>query len=318
MHLLIPYATCLSDVCLAAQTSLKLPHLQQLLKKLGSPAMDAGDESSLSPPHERALARAVGLPVTDGQIAWAALQARQQLASATGDTAGTAWAFVTLCHWQVNTHHVAMSQLPLPELTAADSADLMTAMRPYFAEDGITLHADQPGRWLAQGAVFANLATAATERVMGRNLEPWMPASPQAAPLRRLQNEMQMLLYTHPVNDARTQRGLPPVNSLWFSDTGALPANYPMPPAQAQPVVVDTLRQPALSDNWPSWAQAWQELDAAHVKSLLQLTNQGQPVQLTLCGERSSMRWHSHSSSVWQNLMNHFASKPLSVLLEAL
>ncbi len=318
MHLLIPYATCLPEACLAAQTSLKLPHLQQLLKKLGSPSIDAGDESSLSPPHERALARAVGLPVTDGQIAWAALQARQQLASATVDTAGTAWAFVTLCHWQVNTHHVAMSHLPLPELSMAESDELMTAMRPYFAEDGITLHADQAGRWLAQGEIFANLATASTERVVGRNLEPWMPTTQQAAPLRRLQNEMQMLLYTHPVNDSRAQRGLPPVNSLWFSGTGALPAGYQLPSAQPQPMVIDTLQQAALSDNWQAWSLAWQDIDATHIKSLLQLTSTGQPVELTLCGERGSKSWQSYQPTLWQKIVNQFASQPLSILLEAL
>ncbi|MBK9442053.1 MAG: phosphoglycerate mutase [Comamonadaceae bacterium] len=318
MHLLIPYATCLSEPCLAAQPTLKLPHLEQLLKKLGPLDATGGDEFSLSPPHERALARALGLPAIDGQIAWAALQARQQLASATVDTAGTAWAFVTLCHWQVNTHHVAMSQLPLPGLSMEASAGLMAAMRLYFAEDGITLHADQPGRWLAQGEIFANLATASTDRVVGRNLEPWMPNTQQAAPLRRLQNEMQMLLYTHPVNDDRAQRGLPPVNSLWFSGTGALPAGYQTPSAQSQPGVIDALQQAALSDNWPAWTQAWQDIDATHIKSLLQRVGQGQPVQLTLCGERGSKSWHSYKATVWQKILSHLASKPLYSLLEAL
>ena len=39
------------------------------------------------------------------------------------------------------------------------------------------------------------------DRVVGRDIQNSMPAVPA---LRRLQNEMQMLLYTHPVNDDGT------------------------------------------------------------------------------------------------------------------
>ena len=314
MHLIIPYASGLSDACLAAQASLKLPHLQKLLDRCHPSPPDAGDALSLSPPHERALARALGLGLADGQIAWAALRAREhpQLPD------GGAWAFITLCHWQVHTHHIAMSHLPLPELTQAESAALLAAMRPYFEEDGIALFDDQPGRWLAQAEVFADLASAAPDRVAGRNLAHWMPGSVKAAPLRRLQNEMQMLLYTHPVNDARQARGVAPVNSFWLSGTGALPSGYRMPDASAQPTLVNTLRAAALADDWLAWVQAWQTLDAAEIRLMLQYLADGQPVQLTLCGERSSQCWHGQKLSAWQSFKHLFASRPLSTVLEQL
>ncbi len=75
---------------------------------------------------------------------------------------GQAWAFITLCHWKLNSHHVAMGHLPLPGLGGAESDDLLAAMRPYFEEDGIQLYPDQPGRWLAQGDVCRDAASAAT------------------------------------------------------------------------------------------------------------------------------------------------------------
>ncbi|MBB1078123.1 phosphoglycerate mutase [Rhodoferax sp. 4810] len=313
MHLIIPYAAPSSQGFAAALANLKLPNLQKLLARLQPAPPDSGDAFSLSPPQERALAAAWGLSSADGQIPWAALQAHQ-----VGHAANSAWAFITLCHWQVNTGHVAMSQLPLPALSEVQSAALLEAMQPYFEEDGITLMADESGRWLAQGEIFRDLATASPDRVVGRNLAAWMTTSPQAAPLRRLQNEMQMLLYTHPVNDARETLNLTPVNSFWLHGSGALPDGYQPPPVNVQPTVINMLKPLALTDNWPGWAQAWQALDTGDIASLLQTAATGQAVQLTLCGERSSQTWVTQPQPVWQKFKSLFGSQPLSELLEKL
>jgi len=311
MHLIIPFAASGSQGYADALAKLQLPMLQKLLARLSPLPADIGEELSLSPPHERALAAALGLKVSDGLIPLAALHAQQTCHSAAPNSA---WAFISLCHWQVNTGHVAMSPLPPPALSPAQSDTLLASMQPYFEEDGIRLYADQPGRWLAQGEVFANLATASPDRVVGHNLADWMNNSAQAATLRRLQNEMQMLLYTHPVNDARETMNLPTVNSFWLHGSGALPEAYLPPPANAQPVVIHTLREAALADNWSDWVQAWQALDAGEIQTLLQATTARQPVRLTLCGERASRSWHIQRQPVWQKLRGFFGSKPLSEL----
>lgn len=315
MHLIIPYAASTSEGCQAALPTLQLPHLQKLLARLTPLPPDAGDAHSLTPPHERALAHALGLTAADGQIPWAALQARQHTAL---HHLNSAWAFVTLCHWQVNTNHMVVSHLPLPELSAAESDELLTAMRPYFEEDGIALHPDTPGRWLAQSDLFANMASAAPDRVLCRNLDDWMPTAAAAAPLRRLQNEMQMLLYTHPLYDACTARGQVAANSFWISGTGALPADYQPTDASAQPTVIHTLRDAALAENWPVWTQAWHAIDTQHMQPLLQAGSAGTPVHITLCGERSSQSWHTGSLSMRQKFMSLFGTQPASTLLEKL
>jgi hypothetical protein len=312
MHLIIPYAAIHSEGFADATRRLQLPNLQKLLNRLSPLPLDVGDESSLTPPHERALGRALGLSAGDGQWPWAAWKAQRL---GLGD-ADSAWAFITLCHWQVSTGHVTMS--PLPQLPQTESDELLTAMQPYFSEDGITLHAYQPGCWLAQADIFTDLASASPDRVIGRNLQAWMPESKQAAPLRRLQNEMQMLLYTHPVNDARDAQGLAPINSVWFSGTGALPANYKAPDAQAQPLVLDSLGEAALAQDTAAWLQAWQQLDAKDIAALLPAAATDQQIQLTLCGESSSQCWHTQPQSIWQKFLNLFGYKPLSTLLEKL
>lgn len=312
MHLLIPFAFCSSDGCSEALRTLKLPNLERLLSRLTPGPMDTGDERSLSTPHERALARALNLPVQDGLIPWAALQASSRQA------AGGAWGFITPCHWQVGTNHISMSGLALPDFPQQESEALLAAMQPYFQEDGIALQYDQATRWLARGEAFRGLATASLDRVAGRNVESWIPRSASAASLRRLQNEMQMLLYTHPVNDARAARGVPPVNSFWLSGTGAMPEPAPALAASNAPLVVNTLRDAALNEDWAGWIQAWQALDTKECAALLAGLHQNSPHQLTLCGERSAQTFTLQSRTLMQRFMNLFGTTPTSRLLEKL
>lgn len=314
MHLLIPYAASHADGCQAVLATLKLPNLQKLFSHLSPQALDAGDELSWSPPHERAMAGSLGLPMADGQLPWAALEAqkRPELAQLQG-----AWAFVTLCHWQATTHEVTMRQLPMRDLSAVESDTLLAAMQPFFAQDGITLHPFETGRWLAHGPVFDGLPSASPDRVLGRNLSPWMPTAAQASGLIRLVSEMQMLLYTHPVNDAREARAALTANAIWISGTGALPAGR-AGAASALPVMVPTLREAALQDDWAGWASAWQSLDATQIKQLLDAQTRGEAVQLTLCGERHAQTWLTRPRSLKQKIRLLFGSQPVHSKLEQL
>jgi hypothetical protein len=315
MHVLIPFASALSDGCQAALPGLKLPHLGKLLARLTPQALDTGDEHSWSPPHERALAKAQSLPHSDGQIPWAAAQAQDQAELAKLDSA---WAFVTLCQWQASTFEVSMRQIPMHGLTSDESNTLLAAMRPFFEQDGITLHPLEPGRWLARGDVFANLRTASPDRVQGRNLEPWMPGTAEAGSLIRLVSEMQMLLYTHPVNDARESRGALPANALWFSGAGALPEAYSAPTSIRDLQVIPSLKEAALNEDWSAWAAAWQTLDATLMADLLAVLARGERVQVTLCGERHAQTWLAQPLGLMQKIKAKFASQPLSNLLKSL
>ncbi len=323
MHLLIPYATSHAEGCQAALHTLQLPNLQKLLSRLSAQPVDAGDEYSLSPPHERSLAISLGLPTADGQIPWAALQAQKQPNLA--DLAG-AWAYVTLCNWQASKLQVSMRQIPMEDLPQAESDTLLEAMRPFFAEDGITIYPDQPGRWLAHGDAFTGLPSASPDRVAGRDLTPWMLAPAQAGGLIRLISEMQMLLYTHTLNDMREARGALPVNAIWISGTGALtqtpggltdPAHRRAAPPQV-PKLVHALRDAALREDWHAWAAAWQTLDATDIKAALDAHTQGEPVQLTLCSERHAQTWLTQPQALTQKIKNIFGLQPIQNMLKSL
>jgi hypothetical protein len=315
MHYLIEFAHVGSDGCTQVLAGLQLPHLNQLLQRMVLHSTDAADEYTLSPPHERALAQHHGLWTGDGKTPWAAREISSPQ-PCYGYQAGQAWARITPCFWHVGVDQIQMLHPDGLQLSEADSRTVLEAVSPYFAEDGITLHYHSPTCWYAHSPLFDGLATASLDRVVGRNVNAWMPEGAQAAPLRRLQNEMQMLLYTHPVNDARQAAGQLAVNSFWVSGAGALPAAVPKPTVEM--TVLSQLRTPALHENWTEWAAQWQLLDSSVLKDAYAQTQRGQSVSLTLCGEKAAQHWRSQKPSVKSFFTNLLPSQSKHLLLKQL
>jgi hypothetical protein len=284
VHLIIPHASCASPGCRDAVAQLRLPRLSRLLSRMADAGTDGGQPDDLSPPHERVLARHLGLWRGDGRTPWAAWDLRQ----AGGEPGGAAFAWLTPCHWQVGRDRILMGDPEALQLSESHSRALLAAMQPYFEEDGLSLEWVAPLRWRAQGPLLGDLACASLDRVIGSSVDAWLPRSPQAGTLRRLQQEMQMLLYTHPVSDERQAAGLAPVNSFWISGAGVLPPGR----AEDSPVrLEDSLRPAALQGNATGWAEAWSRLDAQAVPPLQAALDRGEPVRITLCGEAAARSW---------------------------
>jgi len=314
LHLLIPYAAGASEASQQALAGLALPHLERLLARLTLHESDLGDDDAFSAPHERALARALGLPSAHGRIPWAAHHLHQQ--GRHDEATQGAWAFVTPCHWEVRTDHVTLADPAQLQLTEDDSHALLAVMAPWFEGDGITLHYDQPTRWLARGEPLAELVTASPERVLHRDVSHWLPGEQKSHPLRRLHSEMQMLLYTHAFNEAREARRLPTVNAFWVHGAGRLP-HAPQPPG-APPVVEDGLQSAALREDWAAWRTAWQALDAGALARLDAHAARGGAARLTLCGERGALTWHTAPRSLGQKISSVFRPQRFADVREQL
>jgi len=311
MSILIPYAAPPGPQCLEAMAGLQLTNLARLLQTMTAEVTLSAGADQWTPLHERLQARALGLPSADGLVPWAARDAWQLGMTQMHGNKG--WAWVTPCHWTIQSDHVDMGDPAQLALPLKEAEALWIAMQPYFVEDGITLFA-QPlehlgTRWLAHGAVFEDLPTASLERVAGSTIDRWAPSQVQAQPLRRLQNEMQMLLYRHPVNEARAKFKLPGINSFWVSGTGTLPASFVTgdPGPAASPLVIDdTLCTSARHDDAKAWTKAWETLDStvlARVNGQLQAR---QDVRLTLCGERQAITLVPGDLPFWQRLRQRF------------
>lgn len=309
MHLLIPFAAPLSDAGRQAAAALVLPKLQALFVRLTEVQRDSADEWSLSPPHERALARALGWQGGSGLLPWAA-----RAASADGlDPQNLAWGLMTPAHWHLGTEQVSLLDPEGLMLDETSARIFFDAIAPLFTSEGFVLHFAAPQRWYLVHPSLATLPTASIDRVIGRNVDRWLGKDPAARRLRRLQNEVQMLLHTHPLNEERAARGLLAVNSFWLSGCGLAQAAT-LPP----PRVDERLRRPALGDDWAAWCQAWETLDAGPLGELLALAQTGAPVALTLCGECAWARWEPKPRSLQQRWRGLWSPVVPATVLETL
>lgn len=314
MHVLISHVAPLGPHCQDAIPKLTLPRFSELLGLLTPTPPMLGAPESLTPLPERLRAASLGLQGEDGLIPWAAIDAQHLGLTKTRGDAG--WAWVTPCHLDVQSSHVSMTDPQDLNLSATECETLRAAMQTYFAEDGIELHTLTDSTWLAFGAAFRDLPTASLERVAGSSVDAWMPQQDQAKPLRRLQNEMQMLLYTHPVNDARSARGETTVNAFWFSGTGT-PVGEPGP-ATERLEPVDSLRAPAMADDARAWSEAWAYLDATVLADLVHRAKSGKPVKLTLCGERMAATLELQDKPWWSRIQQRFSTASPQQLLQSL
>lgn len=312
MHLIVPFAVPLAEAGRVAARTLRRPVLEALRERLAEQQRDDGDEWSLSTPHERAFARAVGWTGADGALPFAAHAA----AAAGIDTGDLAWGRLTPTHWHLGTEQVSLldpAQLALDEPT---SQALLEAVRPLFTGDGWLLVHGGPAQadaWFAAHESLAELPTASLDRVIGRNVDAWLGSDVAARRLRRLQAEVQMLLHAHPLNAERESRGLRTVNSLWISGCGVR-----QPVTGPEPVLEPRLRAPALAGDWAAWCKAWDTLEAGPLRELLARADAGGEVQLTLCGERGSVTLGGPPATAWQRWWQRWGHAPLADWLEGL
>ena len=288
MQLIVPFAGVLSEAGRHAAQDLSLPNLERLLARSHTGAALGGDEHSLSAPHELALAQALGWPLADGRLPWAA-----RAAALDGLSLGQrALGMLTPVHLHVGTEQVTLIDPATLALDAADARELFDSLQPLFGDAEFMLHWGDVQRWYVEHPSLAELATASLDRVIGRNIDPWLPGTRCARTWQRLASEAQMLLHTHAVNARREAAGLPSVNSLWLSGCGVA-AGVTLPPPRTD----ERLRAPALAEDWAAWADAWHALDAGPLAALL---DGGDASTLTLAGERRAVPFTRTPATPWQ------------------
>jgi hypothetical protein len=110
------------------------------------------------------------------------------------------------------------------QLTREEAEGLAQPLRPLFGDVGAPLEITSPTSWALRLPPGAQLpAFVAPEEALGADLLEHLPQGDAGRRWRALFNEAQIILHSHPVNAARRERGLMPINALWFWGAGALP-----------------------------------------------------------------------------------------------
>jgi hypothetical protein len=209
--LVLPFALPAPEFAPDLTRSLDAPALAALLSRTAAHQRPPYDERARALPHETWLARALGLEQY-GQPAFAAAAMRGfGLEPADGT-----WFIINPSHIEIARSHLLMPDLRQLGLAEDDSRALFAAARPLFEEAGYRLEYGDADTWFMRADDWTGMDTATPDAAVGINLTDCMPAGPRALAYRKLQNEVQMLWFTHPANAAREARRQGAVNAFWL------------------------------------------------------------------------------------------------------
>ncbi|RDJ99006.1 regulator [Paraburkholderia lacunae] len=225
LHLLLPFALPAAADASTALHDIRSPALDRLIARATLVERVVGEDFQRTLPHERWVARQFGALPGGAAADDEAPLAPYMLRADGGEPGNATWACVQPVHVRIAHDHLVLIDPASLELSDEEASALLAVARPLIEELGVRIEAPRPARWYLSGAGFGTLAGASPLRASGRNIEIWLPHEAHSGERSRawmkLQNEVQMAWFEHPVNEAREARGLPAVNSIWFHAQGA-------------------------------------------------------------------------------------------------
>lgn len=218
---------------------MKILHL--LLPGLLGPWSSSDGEPDLQPVRvpalERLLARAmatrlavVGAEATLFDLFGLTVNADRDLPVAAvtrladGGDASTGWWLRTdPVHLDADLWQVLLRDARGLAITVQEAESLAAQFNAAFEQDGYALEVPHPCRWYLRLASDPGLCNRPLPEAIGQDINPFLPAGPEARRWRRLLTEIQMLFHGSEINRERENRGSSSINSVWFWGGGTLP-----------------------------------------------------------------------------------------------
>ena len=185
------------------------------------------------------------------------------------------WFVLNPVNLHIASNHVVLTDYRQLELSEHEARTLYEIARTNCRAAGLELVYGDATHWFLRADDWSDFATASPDAACGHNIEIWSPKGTRAISWRKLQNEIQMEWFIHPLQEQRQARGAKVINGLWLwcgtevkrddqaesaasAGTNLSVADYLQTPRLT---LLDQLCSAALANDWAGWALTMKELD---------------------------------------------------------
>jgi hypothetical protein len=199
VHLVIPDLFLPKDIAAEVCVELRLPALEKLLVR--------GHNEILEPvPLENLLCEMFGISYrNDAPIA--------PVSAAFDGLGAGCWLRADPVHLHLQRNQLLLAGV---QVSCEEAAAFCASLNVHFAGQGMEFFAPHPQRWYVRMDTLPRIRTMPLSQVIGGDVRGTLPTGEEAKRWHQVLNEIQMLLHSHPLNEARDARGAVPINSVWL------------------------------------------------------------------------------------------------------
>ncbi len=258
------------------------------------------------------------------------------------------WMRADPVHLRIEQNHIMLADSQAFKISKEEAEqivqDLNHNLGDHYDFSFLPLH---PARWYIRVSKAPEIHTYTLGQVTCMNINNFLPTGRESMIWHKIFNEIQMLLYEHPVNQARESRGELTINSIWFWGEGNMPqsieapythiwSDHDLPHALALASNTGHSKLPADADEWLqtettgnhllvldallgkakyrdaySWRETLKDLEKNWFSPLHKALKKGEINQLTITAlnENSSQDFAIVRSNLWKFWL---ISRPLS------
>lgn len=220
------------------------------------------------------------------------------------------WFLLNPVNLHIASNHLVLTDGRQLNLAESEARSLFDKAQFLAIELGIELRYGDAAHWFLRADDWSDFTTASPDAACGHNIEIWSPKGKQIIAWRKLQNEIQMEWFIHPLQDQRQMRGEKVINGLWLWSGTSVRHNAAAPSMRfssdasvdqfiqsPKPTQLDQLSAAALAGDWGSWAQNMIALEHSWFKPLCLALQTGQLRQINLVLSNSNTLLGSQTSA---------------------
>ena len=133
---------------------------------------------------------------------------------------GTAfWLKADPVHLRVHGDQLILLDSSMLAIETAEAEAIIATLNQHFKTDGLEFFAPSANNWYCATSK-QHLVTQPLAAVTGKNINQYLPEGDDRTQWNSVVNEIQMLLFSHPVNQERENQQKLTINSLWFWGAG--------------------------------------------------------------------------------------------------